>query len=458
MLAPARAKLIGGRAMHSAFPPQDSWIPILSGDDRLASLRVCEDIADALTISPSAQVDVVGGGGLAGGNAGLALFWYYYAMSRPDQADHAFRESERQLDVALQAVAKTYQPATLFSGFVGVAWTVAHLQRVGCPWALQVDLAEVDAAVGQYLASDRLTRVYDVISGIVGLGVYALERAAVGERPDWLDDVVAVLVARSVPEGPGVTWLAPPESLGLVSRARFPTGCYNFGLAHGVPGVIAFLGMLAIHDAIQQTATDLLKAAVRWLQANQLSGDGRSQYSTMCTPHHPPSQPSRDAWCYGDPGIATALYIAGIATKDRDLTDSAVELLRDVAHRDDDGAGVHDAPICHGAAGLTLIFSRMYNATGDPVFRDAATRWARQVLDMQSPGTGLGGYQFRGYENGTYVWQDRAGLLEGSAGIGLVLLAAATPQQPQWDRFLLTDLSVSSASDMPLHYAHPLPH
>jgi lantibiotic biosynthesis protein len=38
------------------------------------------------------------------------------------------------------------------------------------------------------------------------------------------------------------------------------------------------------------------------------------------------------------------------------------------------------------------------------------------------------------------AWRADPGFLTGSSGVGLALLAAATPVEPEWDRILLTDL------------------
>jgi class I lanthipeptide synthase len=38
------------------------------------------------------------------------------------------------------------------------------------------------------------------------------------------------------------------------------------------------------------------------------------------------------------------------------------------------------------------------------------------------------------------AWRGTPGLLTGAAGVGLALLAAATPVEPSWDRMLLVAL------------------
>ena len=38
------------------------------------------------------------------------------------------------------------------------------------------------------------------------------------------------------------------------------------------------------------------------------------------------------------------------------------------------------------------------------------------------------------------TWADLPGVLEGAAGVGLVLLAAVSPVPPAWDRIFLADV------------------
>jgi hypothetical protein len=79
---------------------------------------------------------------------------------------------------------------------------------------------------------------------------------------------------------------------------------------------------------------------------------------------------------------------------------------------------VVDASICHGSAGLAHIFNRLYQATGQSVFRSAAEEWLQHLVETWCPDA-------------------EPGLLTGAAGVGLVLLAASTPHEPRWDRLFL---------------------
>lgn len=116
----------------------------------------------------------------------------------------------------------------------------------------------------------------------------------------------------------------------------------------------------------------------------------------------------------------------------------ALRIAQQAAARPPEQAGIRDAGLCHGAAGLGHLFNRMYQATGAPALRDAARFWLVRTLEMRQPGCGIAGFAaYRHPGSETLRWMGHASLLIGAAGIALALLAAATPVEPAWDRMLL---------------------
>ena len=115
-----------------------------------------------------------------------------------------------------------------------------------------------------------------------------------------------------------------------------------------------------------------------------------------------------------------------------------MRIARAVATRAANEAGVVDAGLCHGAAGLGHVLNRLYQATRDEEVGDAARFWFERTLDMRKRGGGIGGYRaLAAREDGTRYWEDDEGVLTGAAGIALALLAATTAIEPEWDRMLL---------------------
>jgi hypothetical protein len=93
------------------------------------------------------------------------------------------------------------------------------------------------------------------------------------------------------------------------------------------------------------------------------------------------------------------------------------------------------------------IYNRIYQRLGDQRFRDAALNWYRRLLRMFRSGTGIGGYSKYATTGpgGTAKWEAWPGLLDGSIGIALALLAATTQVEPRWDRLFLLSSRVAEA-------------
>ena len=142
---------------------------------------------------------------------------------------------------------------------------------------------------------------------------------------------------------------------------------------------------------------------------------------------------SRAAWCYGTPGVARALWLAGQALGDDALRALAIEGMAAVYRRPIARRQIDSPTFCHGVAGLLHITLRFAHDSGEPLFTDAAHQLGRQLLQLHDAQRPLG---FAAIEpQGNLV--DLAGLLDGAPGVMLTLLAAAHPAPPNWDRLFL---------------------
>ncbi|HEX8086461.1 MAG TPA: lanthionine synthetase LanC family protein [Solirubrobacteraceae bacterium] len=325
----------------------------------------------------------------------------------------------------------------LLQGFTGVAWTIAHLARRARADA-EGATAPVDEALVDLLRRRGWPGVYDHVSGVVGVGVYALERLPSPAGAELLELVVGALAARAEHSDGRATWFTRPEELHPDTRERAPDGYYNLGLAHGVPGVTAVLaGAVA---AGVDSAAPLLDASVAWLESQVLE-DAPALWPFFVGPGVE-AFPARLAWCYGDPGVAVALLHAAAVREREDwraLVDRAVDLMLARGH---DASGVTGASLCHGSAGLAQLCGRLREATGREELGAMAARWVEHTLALRSPRGELGGFSVwdPGDPNETGGDVQGPGFLAGIAGVALALAGAATDVAPDWDRCLLISL------------------
>jgi lantibiotic biosynthesis protein len=409
------------RAILSAVTAR-GWQPILHDDEAAAARRAASDIAAALARDRQPL-----GFDLADGAAGLALLFGYRALAEGDPDDRA--RASALLAQAGEHLAAAPTTTSLFHGFPGVAWATDH---IGALFGEREPDAgdDIDDAILARLAAEP-DPGFDLVTGAVGLGVHALERRGHPPADRCADRVVAHLAAtaRRAPGGL-VWWTAPgaPEEVDL-------------GLAHGVPGVIALLARCIGLAGSGDTARELLEGAVRWLLRHRRDGDSAFPSRLALDPggreRDPASAPpARSGWCYGDAAVALAILRAS-EVGERAWLDAALAIAHRAARRPLTDTRVRDATLCHGAAALGLVYQRLHHATGDAVMRTAARDWVLRIFDYRDEranqlSSSAGFFQATRDE----PIADR-GLMNGAAGVGLVLLAACSHVAPDWDRALL---------------------
>ena len=413
--------------------PPTPWQPILNGPLAARAHTALDEIAATLQPPSNLVVDA----SLFGGAAGLAIFYTYLALA--NRWENADTWAMTWLETAIAGTADEKTQLSFFRGFPGVAWATTHLQdRI---FAADEDPnTAIDEALAAFLAGSPWPNLYDLVDGLVGLGVYALERLPNPCARQLLERIVDRLDVTAERTGAGITWWTAPEVLFGQQRISCPQGYYNLGLAHGVPGVIALLGRIGQAGIAQSQVTTLLEGAVAWLLAHKLPAGSGADF-TFWLAEGADNEPTQLAWCYGDLGISLALLAAARSMHRADWEREALTLATAAAERSSAELLVPDGGFCHGAAGIAHLFNRLYQATQQPLFCQTAQFWFEQTLQFYQPGQGVAGFShWRSDGDDHYGWVADPGLLTGAAGIGLTLLAATTAIEPEWDRMMLVDI------------------
>ncbi|WP_428267093.1 lanthionine synthetase C family protein [Haliangium sp.] len=422
---------------------------------------------------------------LSSGVAGLALLFAY--LARAEHAGTPGIRAERVgvedfldlaetcLGIAVEAMAEQPMGSDLYSGFAGITWAVTHVDNLVAEMTADAagstepgdefdsgatatddeddeddedDGQFIDQTLHELLTSGPWHGQYDLISGLVGYGVYAIERLPRPSARACLDAVLDRLEERAERSDDFVTWFTQPELLPPHQRERCPDGYYNLGLSHGVPGVIALLGLCHALGVATERVDRLLDGAVSWLLARANPPSLVSRYSAAYVPGTSPDH-TRAAWCYGDPGVAAALRLAARTRGRDDWAERARDLALAVTRRAEDYCGVTDAGLCHGSTGLILLDQHMYADCRDPAFLASARRWVDRTLGMRGPDEAerIAGFRFwvHDYSIEELSWRPARGLLNGAVGVALTLLAAVSEVAPDWDRILLLSGPPASA-------------
>jgi lantibiotic modifying enzyme len=252
------------------------WRPVLERRVRPSAIETVLSIAQELERKQTRNAT------LASGQPGLALFFAYLANAMPGRGYEDV--ARRFLDRSAHALATRRMSASLYSGLTGVAWAAIHLKRLlglsgGYP------NAQIDRALSLHLHSTPKHEQYDLISGLTGIAVYALECLPQSSAITLLKRVVDHLDKCAERKSDGCTWRTRSEWLPADRRGMHPDGCYDFGVAHGVPGVIAVLGRICATrepklKATRATARKLLNGAVKWLLSQKSTDSNTPVFPT----------------------------------------------------------------------------------------------------------------------------------------------------------------------------------
>jgi hypothetical protein len=391
--------------------PVSGWTLIDRCEPRIAA------ILDAITrdlraIDPgSASAD------LAGGAAGVALFFTYLARVREDERSLA--DGRRWLAAAIRALPRLAPGPGLIDGVTGVAWAVNHL---GDERMASIVGGAVDCALLDVLALPPAERAHDLAGGLAGFAVYSLAAPSTPLADQVRSAILDRIEELAVEEGAGLTWPTPPAAMPWPSPCN--GSCARLGFAQGVPSIVGVLARYVAAGVEVARARPLLAGAMEWLiDATPLARGTVPEWRG-------PEDRVRRGVGHGDPGVVAAMLAAARATGNADWEREAVDRARELVRSPDTRRGVSDGGLCHGASGRGHLLHRLGRAPGDDALLASARLWIERAVAMARPGAGLGGYAAAG----------DIGFLNGAAGIGLALLSATSDVAPDWDQVLMIDI------------------
>jgi len=377
---------------------------------------------------------------IARGDAGLALMCGYLNECFPGENWDLVAHHYLAAAVAAIELQPDVAPA-LFSGAAGSGAAADYLSQGGLRY--QRLLAAIDAVVARsaesLVASVRATSsglpfsLFDVISGLAGVGRYLLLRHdQPGVRP-ILERALSCLAELTQSDDGLPRWFTPPQFIDEKTRDLFPRGNLNCGLAHGIPGPLAVMAIAHRRNVIPETSEIAIERAADWLCLHRADDKWGVNWPSMHQRDYAKPEPGRCAWCYGPPGVARSLWLAGEALDRNDYRDLAVEAMRAVFRRPTPERMIDSATFCHGISGTLQITLRFVADTGFADLREGATELLIQLLALYDRNSLLG---YRNLER-PGVFTDQPGLLDGAAGVVTTLLAAATKVEPAWDSVFL---------------------
>lgn len=399
-------------------------------------------LADALAVPPPHPADADydpdsprwDGQSLSCGHAGIAVLHGI----RAHDGHSGWAPAADWLAAAVEESVAGAGGAGLWHGAPALAFALRTAAPPGAAHRLlrQLDAAVTTMATRQVEEADARMAAgcrpspgeFDLVRGLTGLGVYLLRRDPIGPH---LRNVLGYLVRLTAPipaddtAGTGVPgWWTSRLPEGRRS-ADFTDGHSDQGMAHGITGPLALLSLASRAGATVPGQTEAIMTIRDWLERWERIGEAGPWWPERITltdlhndqPHQ--DGPARPSWCYGTPGIARALQLAALALHDADRQHKAEKALLACVTDHTQLARLDNLTLCHGWSGL---IATVWTAAADasiPALGWQLPRLIAGLLDMGLP------------------LPDRPGLIDGTAGVALVLHSIADGTLAPWTSCLL---------------------
>ena len=369
------------------------------------------------------------------GNMGEILFLYYYSLRNKSYKEKA----EILLDQLTESLStSSYYQFSYCNGLAGFGIGMHLLAEGGFIEDSPDMLDDIDIVLNHYLEQEIQLKHFDFLHGVIGMGFYFLKHYKYKPAASLLQlqKIVKYLeqTAISTPQEDTLKWEIVNWHLPHQAHTK-----YNISLSHGMSSIAIFLSRLLQLDINPEgKVRKLLEGTLHYILRQRIDEKIYDCYFPSTSLENPgPVNKSRLAWCYGDLGIGIALWHAGKALGRKELTDYAIEFFEFSATRKDLKSNyVWDAGLCHGSAGITQVFFRMWQETRLSSLQSAYEYWKKQTSLFANRPEGPAGYQ--SYDPTQQSWETKYYILEGVAGIGLTLLS---PLHSAWDEILLLNFN-----------------
>jgi lantibiotic biosynthesis protein len=387
-----------------------AWESLLNGEEATAAGQIVLRLAAKIELSSGVNCS---GEDLAERGLLFAYLGTSGALVLPSS------RIEEYLIGAAERIRELDSPA-LFGGIAGAAWILEHLIASGQS-GFDDPLGAVDTLLLEFAGQRNNDAGYDLIGGIVGTGAYFLERPCSSLRDDALFTLLERLEHTAEINPQGITWHTRRQVLRSFAGSQDTHGRYDLGVAHGVAGVLRFLGILVALGIGKTSARTLLNGCVHWLMCQEQAEGAQSRFPNWVNSLDE-IQHSRIAWCYGDLGIGIVLWQTARLLGNPDWLQYSEKIIDRCIARGPDG--IVDAGLCHGAVGVAHMFNRIYQQSGQSKYKHAAKDYYSLAIQLTNDKKNLPkstGQRF----------------IDGDIGIALGLLAACHPIEPNWDRRML---------------------
>lgn len=350
---------------------------------------------------------------------------------------------------------------SLFGGLAGVCFALQCASLQGKRYKSMIDKLDnflISAVESHYLVPLRQNlnngvpsspMLYEMMQGIAGICAYSLQHLKNPLLEKLTRQILEVLVRLCQPiniqgcQVPG--WYIQPQDFFLEEdKKSYPKGNFNLGVSHGVSSLLGILALAFSQGIVVNGNQEAMETIANWLISkrhhhnNTYFWGSTVPFEEETGVHAVQMRATRDAWCYGVPGISRMLFLAGKALGNISWQKIAVEIFGNIFLEPTEKWHIPAPTFCHGIAGLFLINSYMAKDSAVAGLQKQQELLKEMLLQQFNPDYPFG-FQDLDLQRQGSLWPiNKPGLLEGATGTLLSLLHPHL-DHPQWQAAFLIE-------------------
>ena len=354
--------------------------------------------------------------GLLNGISGQGIYALYWDLFQSND----FETTAYWFDLIQNKLADGHMLSPYMAdGTAGIIWYFQHLKDLEVlddVSAIEPLISTLEQSIELEMNKGELEYLYGAIGMANGLfGTVAEKNASI--------NIITALEIASELNDHGRFWYSDQEKSNVQLTA-----------SHGILGIGFFL-LKAFDRGIDTERTRRMASEFAdYLLSARFEHPDMSLYPYEMNNHEKGKDSKRVAWCYGDLMIGYFFLWAGMSLQNDTYLNEANDILEYSAKRRDlVKVACNDPMICHGSGGVAHIFGRIYEKTNKAIYQETQEYWMDVTLSFLEKSDFKDIY----YDFGSESTEVRHSLLEGTSGIGLVLISYLQPDLKDWDASLL---------------------
>ncbi|MGX7038108.1 lanthionine synthetase C family protein [Vagococcus fessus] len=346
------------------------------------------------------------------------------------------------------------EDSSLFSGLCGICLAIGESSNNGKFYR------KFKSSVDEFLkklVQDKLNVInsekntiifeYDTMQGLAGILNYMLldnlNKKYFREEIEVILKYFIRLSSKSNYKGNDIPhWRIDSKDLFLEEEKKlFPEGAINLGVSHGISGPLIVMSKALESDinvdGLRGSILSITELLITKMDVTYKNWPSMVDIRDIAN-NERIYENSRDAWCYGRPGVAFALLKASQALNDKEILGIACESMLSGIHTE---MGLISPTFCHGYIGVSYIYKKFFELTSIKEFDYEYRRLLEETLffyDENLP------FCYPNLENNlneeNYQIKkiiNSMGILDGVVGILLPLLSMLGDKKTNWDAVFL---------------------